>query len=715
MKKFLLFLIYCWISLSSVLADEGFWMPLFIDQMNYSDMQKYGLKLTAEDIYSYNHSSIKDAIVQFGGGCTASVISDQGLLLTNHHCGYGALQAKSSVMHDYLTDGFWANSRKEELPIEGLTVKFLISIENVTTDVLSKISGAANEDERNAKIKEIAAKIEKDAVEGTQYVANLKSFYEGNEFYLFVYAIYKDVRLVGAPPTSIGKFGGEADNWMWPRHTGDFALFRIYTSPDGKPAEYSDKNVPLKSKYSLPINIGGYKKDDFTMLIGYPGATERYLTSNGIDSYINQTYPTKIAIRGMKLDIMLKDMKTFPIVRMKYASKYASISNYWKNYIGVVKAVKRLKIEDKKRILENLFMDWCQKDPKAMEKYGQLFSTMEEAYKEIAKYNVARIYYQEAVLGCEAMAAARHFKVLEDLLSAQPLDKDALNNKVDELKGIMTQIYKNFSVNTDTKMMKAMLAMYYTSVPREQQPHFMLSTGDKTKGDFSVFVDNAYKESIFSDLTLIEEFLKAPSLKTLEKDQMYIAIMNFTEANNALSKNLDAANNKLAVQKRLFIAGLHEMFPDKKFYPDANSTMRLSYGRVLDYRPADAVRYDYYTTLDGLMAKEDSSNWEFVVPAYLKELWKKKDYGQYADNGELRVCFLTDNDITGGSSGSPVINAKGEIIGITFDGNWEAMSNNFLFEPEMQRTINVDIRYVLFVIDKYANAQNLIKEMKIVN
>ncbi len=714
MKKLFVLLVFAWSSLFVAKADEGMWLMMFLDRMNYADMQKMGLQLSAEQIYSVNQSSLKDAIVQFGNGCTGEIISSQGLLLTNHHCGYGSIQSKSTLEKDYLTDGFWAYSREEELAIEGLTVKFLIRMEDVSAQVLAKLGTVSDEAERTKKLREIATEMETAAVKGTHYQASVRNFFEGNEFYLFVYEIYEDVRLVGAPPSSIGKFGADTDNWMWPRHTGDFSMFRVYCGPDGKPAKYSPNNVPLKPKHVLPVNTSGYKPNDFAMILGYPGTTERYLTADGIDMYVNQSYPTRVQIRGRKLELMLADMQADPGVRIKYASKYAGISNYWKNFIGVIKAVNRLKTIEAKRIAEDEFQAWCKGDANLDAKYGSVLSRIRAAYDEQRKYNVARTYQQEAILGCEALSLSRHFKPLEELLNAKTQDVDAIKKRTAGLRGLVAYYHKNYNKATDCTITKAMFAMYYQYVPRDQQPASIVSAGDKNLGNFDALVEAAFRSSMFCDTTKLYAFLDKPNLSTLKKDPLYQYMNTFTNSYNALSENYDRASRELSAAKRLYVAGLMEMRRGQKLYPDANGTMRLTYGKVMDYSPADAVRYDYFTTLDGVMDKEDPNNWEFVVAPKLKELWQNKDYGPYAENGQLHTCFLTNNDITGGNSGSPVLNAKGELIGLAFDGNWEAMSGNLLFEPEVQRTINVDIRYVLFIIDKYANAQNLIQEMNLV-
>lgn len=714
MKKLLLILVFIVAAKGLVRADEGMWLPLFIDRLNYVDMQRMGLKLTAEEIYSVNQSSLKDAIVIFGNGCTGEMISSQGLLLTNHHCGYGAIQSKSTVEHDYLTQGFWAMSNQEEIPIQGLTVRFLVRIEDVSQKVLSQLSGQMTEEERIKKIKEISETLQKEATTGNGYDAVVKSFFEGNEFYLFVYQTYKDIRLAGAPPSSIGKFGADTDNWMWPRHTGDFSMFRVYTAPDGSPAVYSDKNVPLKPKYSLPVSIKGIRNNDFTMILGYPGTTERYLTSYGIDFYVKESYPPRIEIRGKKLEIMRAGMDASDEVRIKYASKYAGISNYWKKYIGTLKALDKLKVADKKRQQEQAFMKWAEADNSRSEKYKQVMTQIMVAYADMKQTNLARIYYTEAITGCEAMSFSKRFVDLQKMLIEKTHDTAKINKNIAEMRKASEKFYKDYSLLTDMQLTEAMLGMYYKNVAQEQQPQYFINLVGKYKFDFAKLSASLFSKTIFKSKESVDAFLNKPGLKTLESDPLFRLMNAFTDSYNALSKSWNDASNSLTAAKRLLIAGFREMDPNAKYYPDANQTMRLTYGKVMDYYPSDAVHYKYYTTLEGVMQKEDSSSWEFVVSPKLKALYQAKDYGEYGENGVMKTCFISNNDITGGNSGSPVLDGNGCLVGLAFDGNWEALSGDICFEPELQRTINVDIRYVLFIIDKFAGAKNLISEMNII-
>jgi hypothetical protein len=716
MLKKILFTVFLFAGLAGSRADEGMWLPLFIDRLNYIDMQKMGLQLTADEIYSVNHSSLKDAIVQFGSGCTGEVISNEGLIITNHHCGYSAIQANSTVEHDYLTDGFWALDKMDELPNDMLTVTFLIRIEDVTQKILGELPDNLTEVKRTAKVDSLIAVIKADAIKGTGYEASVKSFFEGNEYYLFVYEVYDDVRLVGAPPESIGQFGGDTDNWMWPRHTGDFSIFRVYTGPDGKPASYSKDNIPLKPKYSLPISIGGYKTNDFAMILGYPGTTDRFLTSYGVKLAIEQSNPSIVKIREKKLSILKFDMDESDEVRLQYASKYATTANYWKYYIGQSKVLTRLDIYDQKKEIENAFDKWVATKDEYKTKYGDALTDIANAYTELFKYTKTRYYFTEGLLrGCEIISFAGRFENLYNELVKDKPDTAKISKYTKALKLYSSKYFKDYNAPTDQKLLAAMLDLFKNDVGTEFHPDICKFITKKYKGDCKEYSNDVFAKSIFASLDKVNAFLSKADKKTLKNDMAFKLMLSVMKKYKEVAAKITEANNLLATGNRLFIAGLREMYPDKKFYPNANSTMRMSYGKVLDYIPADAVKYNFFTTLDGVMQKEDSTNEEFIVPSKLEQLWKSKDYGKYADaDGELHVCFLTDNDITGGNSGSPVLNGKGELLGLAFDGNWEAMANSITYDSSLQRTINVDIRYVLFIIDKFAGAGNLIKEMNIV-
>jgi len=716
MKKLFLILFVILFSFSpSVKADEGMWLPLLIKRLNYVDMQKMGLHLTAEEIYSINHLSLKDAIIIFGRGCTGEIISPEGLIITNHHCGYGSIQSVSTIENDLLTDGFWATNNNEEIPIEGLTVQFLVKIEPATIQVLAGVTDDMTEEERNKTIKENKNKLVEEAIKDNHYKARIVDFYNGNEYYTFVYEVFKDIRLVGAPPEAIGKFGADTDNWMWPRHTGDFSMFRIYTSPEGTPADYSDKNIPLKSKHYLPISVAGVEKDDFTMILGYPGGTDRYLTSYGVDQAVDQTNPTIVKIRQEKLDIMREDMNNDEAVRLKYASKYAGTANYWKYFIGQTKGLKRLKVSQKKKELENQFEKWVNANSVRKEKYEEALTDIQKAYSQIELYSLSNTYFYEVIYrGPEILSFSSKFKTLAKELEEKNTDKEKIASTIKSLKERTEKYFKNYNAPTDEKLLGAMLKMYYDNVPADQLPEIFVKTANKYKGNFNKYATHIFKKSIFANKEKVLELLDNPKTKTIEKDIAYIVYADFVKNYKKLNSETKEAYTQLQKGNRLFLAGLMEMQPDKKFYPDANFTMRLTYGTVQDYFPADAVHYNYFTTLYGVMEKEDPASWEFIVPEKLKELFNEKNYGKYGKNDTLKVCFLTNLDITGGNSGSPVINGNGELVGLAFDGNWEAMSGDIAFEPELQRCICVDIRYVLFIIDKFAGAQNLIDEMIIV-
>lgn len=689
-------------------ADEGMWLPMFL---NYEDMQKKGLKLTPEQIYDINNSSLKDAIVRLGGGfCTGEMISSQGLMLTNHHCGYSVVQQNSTEDHNYLKNGFWAMKKSDEIPA-GFSVSFLVRMEDVTKKINAELTSEMTESERYQKYAEVKAQIEKESTEDGKYEAQVKSFYKGNEFYMFIYQTFNDVRLVGAPPSSIGKFGGDTDNWMWPRHTGDFTMFRVYADKDNNPANYSDDNIPYTPKHHLPVSLKGVEKGDYAMIFGYPGSTDRYLTSYGVNLATSLDQPARVKLRRKKLDLYEEGQAKSEKVKIQYAAKHAQVSNYWKYFIGQTKGLKRLKIEEKKKAEENAFMVWVNKDSKRKEIYGDVMNLYEEGYKELRNLQLSQTYIGEAFFGIEILRFSSRFASLGESLGT---DKEA--KTIERIKGSASEHFKDYNSDIDKNVFAAMIKAYSEDLPKDQQAPYIVELVAKYKNDYAKLAEMVFKKSVFSSEEKLNAFLEKPSTKVLEKDP---ALKIFTEGLNfyrtTVAPKFEVIDEKLQKAGRLYVAGLREMNPNKAYFPDANSTMRVTYGNVLDYVPADAVKYNFFTTLEGVLEKEDPNSDEFIVEPKLKELYNKKDYGQYATkDGDMQVCFISNNDITGGNSGSPVINANGELIGTAFDGNWEAMSGDIAFENELQRTISVDIRYTLFIIDKFAGAGHLVEEMTIV-
>jgi hypothetical protein len=716
MRKYTVLIWTCLLIFCNLSAKEGMWLLPLLEKLNIAEMNKMGLKLSPEDIYSINSSSIKDAVVYFDIGCTGEIISDKGLVLTNHHCAYSYIQKHSTVDNDLLEDGFWAFTEEEELPNPGLTVKCLISMEDVSERINSELSDTMDENARDDLISMISEQIEEEATEGNNYEAEVKSFYGGNSFYLFVYEIFKDVRLVGAPPSSIGKFGYDTDNWMWPRHTGDFALFRIYTDPDGNPAEYSENNIPYKPRYCLPVSLGGIRSGDFSMVLGYSGNTQRYLTSYGVKELLEVTHPNRIKIRGLRQQIMMEDMMKSEKVRIQYASKYFRSSNYWKYSIGQSEGLKRLKIYDKKKEIEHNFTEWLSQDDERQKKYGDALPLIMDAIeKRKAILHNIQYLYEAFLRSSEVLSFASDANWLFSAMPENNYNKEIIYSLTEELKEKGEEHFADFNAPTDFKITEAMLKLYSENVPEEQHPDFYMLIQKKYKGNYEKYTKNMFSKSIFADSEKFAKFVQNPSVKVLEKDPAFVTARSIYAKFSSERSKLNEINVELNKGRRLYIAGLMEMQRDKIFYPDANSTMRLTYGTVGDYSPRDAVHYDYFTTLKGVMEKEDPDNWEFVLPPRLKELYEKKDYSRYADNDVMDVCFITDNDITGGNSGSPVLNDEGQLIGLAFDGNWEAMSGDIIYEPTLQKCICVDIRYILFIIDKYAGATNIIDELKIMN
>lgn len=723
MKRGIFLVLYIGLSVH-VFADEGMWLPLHIERLNQVDMEKMGLQLTADEIYSINHSSLKDAIVNLGGGfCTGEIISKEGLMLTNHHCGYSLIQKHSTIENDILSNGFWAKSKEDELPNEGLFVQFLVRIEDVSDKVLKEVKDKMTEEERTETIEKSIAEIKVDAKGNTHYDVEVESFYEGNEFYLFVYETYDDVRLVGAPPESIGKFGGDTDNWMWPRHTGDFSLFRVYSGPDGKPAKYSPENIPLQPKHHLPISLDGVQENDFAMVFGYPGSTNRYLTSFGVDLAIEETNPARVKIRGKKLDIMKESMDADPAVRLAYSSKYASISNYWKYFIGQTNGLKNLDVYGKKVTIEEDLDSWISKKKSRVKRYGNPVLEVEEAYEEVKKYNLPFYYHLEAGFGIEFVKSGYKLYGLAKSLKDETMEETETKKKIAAYKKTSEMFFKDYNPEIDKKIFIAMIHFFTNDIDGQYIPKAFKEENFNDmfkdyqvsmKGDYDAFSDYVFSNSILIDKEKMMSFYNNPDAETLENDPGYIIANSVYDSYKSISTKRGSALGDLEQGRRNFIAALREMNDEKNYYPDANSTMRLTYGKVLSYDARDAVHFHYLTTLDGVMEKEDPGNPEFIVEPKLKELHEAKDYGQYSSNGKLYVGFLTNNDITGGNSGSPVINGSGQLIGTAFDGNWEAMSGDIAFEPELQRCINVDIRYTLFIIDKFAGASHLIDEMTII-
>jgi hypothetical protein len=715
MRRYIL-LILTLVCIYDLNADEGMWLLPLIEKINMDEMNEIGLKLTAENIYSINNSSIKDAIVFFGKGCTGGIISDRGLIITNHHCGYSQIQKHSSIEEDLLKYGYWALTQQEELPNPDLTVKFLVDIEDVSERINNELSDTIPEELRLETISEISSEIEEEAMENNNYEAEVKSFYDGNYFYLFTYEVFKDIRLVGAPPSSIGKFGHDTDNWMWPRHTGDFCLFRVYTDPDGNPAEYSEDNIPYKPKHYLPVTLGGIKDGDFSMVIGYPGKTERYITSYGIKELLEITHPNRIKIRSVRQQILLDDMMKSEKINIQYADKYSKSSNYWKYSIGQSQGLKRLKIYDQKKELEKEFTEWVLQDIERQKKYGNAIALIENAIEQRKTLIYTNQYLYEALFrSSEILGFANQANWLYSTMPENNYNKEIINSLAKDLMEDGEDHFSDYNPPTDIKVTSAMIKLFSENVPEEMHPDFYKIIKKKYKGNFEKYVRSMFSKSIFADQNKFRRFTQNPGIKLLEKDPAFIAAKSAYSEYLKNRNKLFEINSELYRGRRLYMAGLMEMQKNKIFYPDANSTMRLTYGTVGSYSPRDAVYYDYFTTLRGVMEKEDPENWEFVVPARLRELYEKKEYGNYGINNKMSVCFITNNDITGGNSGSPVINDNGQLIGLAFDGNWEAMSGDIIYEPDIQKCICVDIRYILFIIDKYAGATNIINELKILN
>jgi hypothetical protein len=706
------------ISNYSLRADEGMWIPLLIEKYNIKLMQER-FKLSAEDIYSVNKACMKDAVVSFGGGCTGELISPDGLLITNHHCGYSYIQRHSSLDHDYLTNGFWAMSKDQELSCPGLFVMFLKRMEDVTTGMLKGITGTMNNSEREKILNANSDAIKKSAVEGTTYTASIRPFYMGNQYFLFVDETFTDVRLVGAPPSSIGKFGGETDNWVWPRHTGDFSLFRVYAGMGNKAAPYSKDNVPLQSAYYFPISLKGVNEGDFTMVFGYPGTTSEYAPSYYIDMVKNYINPKMIAINTKKIEIMEEAMNSDPLIRIQYSAKKSGIANSWKKWIGENQGLERMNTIGKKQEFENRLTNWINTDEARRSKYGNILPQYKELYSKFKDYSLVNSYTNDVFFrnGAEAVGFARYMVALAGMYGSNQ-DAERINVAKEDLIKTAEGFFKNYNAATDKKLFVAVMTMYGENLENEWLAPEYIKIRNSCKGDFRALAEKIYNKSIFTDegrfIAFVKSFKESDIVK-LGKDPFYKLAKSVSDF---LSQNIRGELTLLASEiqnlNQNYMTLQMEFDKDRIFYPDANSTLRVAYGTVKGYVSRDAVYFKYFTTLKGIIEKDNPEIYDYDVPEKLRQLYRERNYGRYTQNGEVPVCFIADNHTTGGNSGSPVLNASGQLIGINFDRAWEGVASDMAFNPDQSRNISLDIRYALFIIDKFAGAGYLLKEMTLI-
>ncbi|EDM43786.1 hypothetical protein SCB49_09350 [unidentified eubacterium SCB49] len=713
MKKIIITIFAFIFSLSSAMANEGMWFLMHIDRLNQRDMEKMGLQLTAEEIYSINNQSLKDAIVQFNGGCTASIVSESGLVLTNHHCGYSAIAELSSAEQNHLKNGYWAASKKDELKPESLYVRFFVRMDDVSERILSLVNDAMSEKEREAIINKEIAKIEQENNEGGKYTVSVRPFYQGNEYYYFVYEDYTDVRLVGTPPENVGKYGGDTDNWEWPRHTGDFSLFRVYADENGQPAEYSKNNVPLKAKYHLPVNIDGVKENDFAMILGYPGRTNRWMPAQGVAQNVNYAYPAWVEGSKLSMDVMKKYMDKDESVNLMYASSYAGIANYWKNRGGMIEALTEHETVEKKTKIESKFEKWANKKENK-DTYGNVIENINKYY-ELTNEKAKQSNYLIGILRSSKFAVLpyRLGSALKQYTSANEAER---TNMLPRLQSLINDSYKDFYMPLEEEVFAKQLGLY-ASKSNYPLPELITEIGRKNNNDFSAYTKAIFNLSIFTSKESVEAYLQYPDQAILDSDPLLKLSNQLLDKYRENPESLVQPQNDYEASFRLLVQGLRESGLSDIEYPDANSTLRLSYGKVRAL-PADKrndANENNYTTFQGMIKKYKPNDPEFDLDQAMLDIYEKKDYGRYAnERGQLPVNFLTDNDITGGNSGSPVINGKGELIGLAFDGNIEAMAGDVIFDSNLQRTINVDIRYVLWLIDKYSNAKHIVDELSIV-
>jgi len=710
----------CMLLTFPVFADEGMWLPLLLEQLNEHDMQAKGFKLTAQDVYSVNHSSMKDAVVQFGGGCTAEVVSNQGLIFTNHHCGFGQIQSHSSLDHNYLENGFWAMNLGEELPNAGLTVTFIVRMEDVTEKILKNVTSGLSESKRDSIIKVNGTALGKAAVKDTHYEFFFRPFYYGNQYFLFITETFRDIRLVGTPPSSIGKFGSDADNWVWPRHTGDFCVFRIYANKKNEPADYSADNIPYTPKHFFPVSLKGEQEGDFTMVYGFPGRTSEYVYSGGVELIQQVSDPAKVGIRDVRLSIMDQDMHASEKVHIQYAAKQSGIANNWKKWSGEMYGMKKNNTIQKKKLYEAEFQKRVDANPDKFKGYHDLLMQLQIAYDSLSPVQLNWDYFNEVAGGIEAIKYVNGFSPLVKLCLQEHPDLGQMDKLIKAAKDGVNPFFKDYNLPTDEKICAALLKLYNDRVPKKLLPAVFQEVEKKYGGDFVAYTHHVYEKSLFTSTDKLGKFLgnfKASDVKKIKNDPLYALMKSLYDLYyQDIAPTYARMNDRIALLNRTYMKAQMEVMTEKKYYPDANLTLRVAYGKVGTYVPRDGVVYNWYTTLDGVMEKENPQVDEFKVSPRLKALWASKDYGPYADaKGELHLAFIAGNHTTGGNSGSPVIDANGNLIGINFDRCWEGTMSDLAFDPSFCRNIAVDTRYVLFVIDKYAGAGYLLKEMKLVN
>ncbi len=715
MKKLIvIILLMLAIAAPRALADEGMWIPLLIEKYNIRLMQENGFRLTAEDIYSINRASMKDAVVLFGGGCTGEFISDKGLLITNHHCGYGYIQNHSTLEHDYLTNGFWARSADEELANPGLSVTILKYMEDVTDRVFEGVTDDMDKARRDAVINANITAITAEAVKGNHYQASVRPFFLGNQYFLIVNETFRDVRLVGAPPQSIGKFGGDTDNWVWPRHTGDFSLFRVYAGKDNKPAAWSEDNVPYKPAYHFPISIAGIREGDFTMVFGYPGRTQEYAPSYHITMLKDVIYPKQVELRGKKIAIMEAEMAKDQLVRLKYSGKSFGLANGWKKSIGEIQSLDKTNGVGRKVAFEKEFTEWVKADPARIAKYGSILDEYREIYSTYTHNTLINTYTSEVfgTAGVEPATLAGSFRRAVEMAGKKDQN---LEKELKRLEGMAESFFHNYDRNVSEQLFVAVMELYGKNIEPEWQTPAYKAMAASCRGDFASVAGKLFDQSPFTDLTRTKALIARFDPKKVVKDPFYQLALSSSELiDTRIRGELRDANERLNELNRIYMAAQMEMGGDRIFYPDANSTLRLAYGKVMGYESRDAVYYRYQTTLTGVMEKDNPEIYDYDVPARLRELYEKKDFGRYAVDGDIPVCFIANNHTTGGNSGSPVLNADGHLIGVNFDRAWEGVASDIVFNQKQSRNISLDIRYALFLIDKFAGAGYLLDEMTIV-